>query len=150
MKEAAKHLKDNERRILLFKTYYNKNKNKENTLFNLRGLRIFEYVHTKIQFSFTPSEVVIFISKKITFYVVLKYFKTYWRLSSKSTLPLDCKNEIYNSKVLKQIRYPNDGKINEFIMEIYKLLTHWSRNYEATVLRKYAVNRLFYEENTSS
>ncbi|XP_018324642.1 uncharacterized protein LOC108736644 [Agrilus planipennis] len=124
-----------ENRKTLFQTYYEAEIRKADSLFNQPGIAFIRFNHKKIKFSFTPCEVVDYVSCRVIFYVSLRYRNNHW-LILRDTIPANYKMPVYK-KFYKGNSFRSDDDIMKGIMYIYILLMEWAKEHSNFRLEKF-------------
>ncbi|KAF5300692.1 hypothetical protein FQA39_LY11054 [Lamprigera yunnana] len=128
--EEGEKRQNDEKRPQKFLSYFENQKNNENSIFNLPGVEFVKYSHKKIKFTFRPSRVADLVSARIVFVVSLKYRVRFWMVNH-DYLPVNCKWNVYNiffaeHRGTRYFRYGDDS-VPDAICEIWRILYNWAQ-----------------------
>lgn len=78
-----------------YENYFIDNINNKHSIFNWPGMYFIDFTNKKIKFSFTPSEVVAMVSKRVKFYCSIRFRNNRWTIT-RNSIPITCRTIIYN------------------------------------------------------
>jgi len=122
--EEARRL--DQEREQFFEDFYENNKNKKRSIFNLKGINFIKFTHKRIKFSFQPCRVARLVSTRVIFYITLRYRKKNWLLK-RDSIPANYKLKIYSLFYTNGSFSLTDDNIKEGIWEIWKILRKWAQ-----------------------
>lgn len=108
------------------------------TLQEKNGLRFHAFRHTKIKFSFVPSDLTHFVSSRAVFFVSLRYLNHNWRIKH-DTIPANYQWRVYRLFYKQKSFAVDDDNIFETINKIYNILVDWTRQQEKFRQEKFKV-----------
>lgn len=114
------------KRCLMFEGYVQENPDDIMSVFSLPGITLHIFRHTKIKFSFRPSQLQLLVSNRVVFYCSLIYRRNNW-VVRRDSFPANCKTQIHNLFFTKYGL--NDQNIFEAIRKIYTILEDWSKEH---------------------
>lgn len=109
-----------------FKDYYETNKDKDNSIFNLKGINFIRFTPKRIKFSFQPCRVARLVCKRVMFFVSLRYRKGSW-LIKRDSIPANYKRKIYSLFYTNGSFRFHDESIPYGIVEIWRILKSWAK-----------------------
>ncbi|KAJ8975640.1 hypothetical protein NQ317_013792 [Molorchus minor] len=97
-------------------------------IFKLPGLTFLKFTYLKIKFSFEPSRLRRYISKKVIFYCSLKYYKRYkiWNIR-RDSFPVNYKRIMYQLFYTGDYFRVTDDLLLNTVFKMYDLLIHWAK-----------------------
>ncbi|KAF2903838.1 hypothetical protein ILUMI_02336 [Ignelater luminosus] len=110
-----------------FQEYYENNKDKENSIFNLKGINFIRFTSKRIKFSFQPCRVARLVCKRVMFFISLRYRKGSW-LIKRDSIPANYKRRIYSLFYTNGSFRFDDESIPYGIVEIWRILKTWAKS----------------------
>lgn len=99
----------------------------------------------KIKFCIIPSEMTDYVSKKVKFYIVLKYLSRYKKwVIKKDSLPLSKQKKAIYKSVYDEGKFcVTDKYVLDTIYHIHELMQNWAEQEKAFRLNKWEVSSVY-------